>query len=243
MGHLNDHETLDALAGALDRNEAVTAATVHTPQTRADWVELLVTPPTLSPALLREIADHDCEVTELTRESSVGGAGPGIGMVSIQRAAQQCGAVDDSEGSEDSESDTNESESEEIERNDNDGNDTNGSDMIENDCDGDDDPDESLAALTDALEALDAVLSVDLHAEESREEYSALTTDNTRLDEMFATEMDRLDQEGRAWIELVADGTLLSPAILRTIGEHDAGVSEVIHMGEHFSAAAIRGAD
>lgn len=220
----DDDETLDALAAALERDETVTAAVVHTPQTRADWVELLVTPPALSPALLREIADHDCEVTELMRESSVVGAGPGIGMVSIQKAAQQSETGDDSE-------DRNSTSS-----TDGDGRDDSGSGS-------DRDPDDLLDDLVAALDVLDAVLSVELHHPDFREEYTPSTTDNTRLDEMFVTEQNRLETEHRAWIELVADGTMLSPAILRTIGEHDAGVSEVIHLGDHFTGAAIRGVD
>jgi hypothetical protein len=240
MGHANDHDTLDALATALERTETVTAVAVHTPQRRADWIELLVEPPALSPTLLGTIADHDCEVTELTRESSLIGAGPGIGMASIQRVAQQGGTADDSECTDnDSEDGESESEREEIERNDNTG--TDGNDMSETDRN--DDPDESLDDLAEALDALDAVLSVDLHDEASRELVAPPASDNTRLDEMFMTEMDRLEQEGRGWIELVADGTLLSPEILRTVAEHDAGIAEVIHLGEHYIAGAIRGGD
>jgi hypothetical protein len=245
MGHATDHDTLDALATALERTETVTAAAVHTPQRRADWIELLVEPLALSPALLRTIADHGCEVTELTRESSLIGAGPGIGMASIQRVAQQSGTADDSEDSDDereSESENeNGSEHEEIERNDNTGTDTDGSDMSETDRN--DDPVGSLDDLAEALEALDAVLSVDLHDEASRELVVPPEGGNTRLDEMFMTEMDRLEQEGRGWLELVADGTLLSPAILRTVAEHNAGIAEVVHLGEHYIAGAIRGRD
>lgn len=162
-------------------------------------------------ALLREITDHDCEVTEVTRESSFVETGPGIVLVSIQRAAQQGWTVDDSEDGDDRD---------------------------------DSNPAESLDTLTNALGQLNVVLAVELHDRASREsEGDALpATDNTRLDEMFATEMGRLDREGRGWIELLADGTLLSPAILREIAAHGASVSEVIYLDENYTAAAVRGA-
>lgn len=49
--------------------EAVRGAAVHTPHRRAPWIELLVSETIIGPAVLREVADHNCGVAEVDRRA------------------------------------------------------------------------------------------------------------------------------------------------------------------------------
>lgn len=57
-------QTLRALAARLDDVEAVSGAAVH--DEPRPWVEVVVECPLLGPAVLREIADHNCGISEAT---------------------------------------------------------------------------------------------------------------------------------------------------------------------------------
>lgn len=57
----------DALGGRLRDLDVVRGAAVHTPHGRGPWIELLVEATLIGPAVLREIADHNCGVAEVDR--------------------------------------------------------------------------------------------------------------------------------------------------------------------------------